>query len=264
MRKHHCGPDTMFTSMTVARDLCTDAHRDRFNLRASQNHVITVGNFSGGGIWQEGSCEGAERVSIETVQGNVIDGFVSSVRNQVVRVDPKKLHKTMPWSRGPKWTIIARTMGQHEKLDRVHRRDLGDLGFVLPQMPELKAVDMICEDGGGNRECALFDGPGGFPPSEDPEEEKWTCMWLRRFLDKERVLTDVVPAESAPDLECVKEVNQKVAEELDNREILVRDRYDMDQWLTLCKLTESPEEIHGVEALFEVLAAPSRLSILLP
>ena len=59
-------------------------------------------------------------------------------------------------------------------------------------------------------------------------------------------------------------MNQKVAEELDNREILVRDRYDMDQWLTLCKLTESPEEIHGVEALFEVLAAPSRLSILLP
>ena len=89
-------------------------------------------------------------------------------------------------------------------------------------------------------------------------------MWLRRLLDEERVLADVVPAGSVRDLECVKEVNQKVAEELDNREVLVKDRYDVDQWLTLCKLTESPEEIHGVEALFEVLAAPSRLSILLP
>ena len=29
MFKHHCGEDVSFTSMTVARDLCTDAHKDR-------------------------------------------------------------------------------------------------------------------------------------------------------------------------------------------------------------------------------------------
>ena len=259
MYKYHCGPETSFTSMTVARDLCTDVHRDRFNLRASQNHVITVGNFSGGGIWQEGSCEGTEQVSIETEQGKVIDGFVSSVRNQVVKVDPKRLHKTMPWSGGPKWTIIAHTVGRHEKLTPAHRRDLGCLGFVLPQVPELKAIDVTKEDDNGSRECILFDGPGGFPPSDDPEEEKWTCMWLRRLLDEERVLADVVPAGSVRDLECVKEVNQKVAEELDNREVLVKDRYDVDQWLTLCKLTESPEEVHGVEALLEALANPLKV-----
>ena len=40
----------------------------------------------------------------------------------------------------------------------------------------------------------------------------------------------MVPAGSVRDLERVKEVNQRVAEELDNREVLVKDRYDVDQW----------------------------------
>eukprot|EP00439_Symbiodinium_sp_Y106_P010075 s15217_g1.t1 len=84
-------------------------------------------------------------------------------------------------------------------------------------------------------------------------------MWLRRLLDEERVLADVVPAGSVRDLERVKEVNQRVAEELDNREVLVKDRYDVDQWLTLCKLTESPEEVHGVEALLEALPGPLKV-----
>ena len=140
MFKYHCGAEVTFTSMTVARDLCTDAHRDKFNLKSSENHVITVGNFTGGGIWQEGHRDGAPLVSVETEGGHVVEGFVSPVHNRVVQVDPKKLHKTMPWSGGPKWTVIAHTVGQHRKLDEMHRRELGDLGFVLPSNVELKGV----------------------------------------------------------------------------------------------------------------------------
>ncbi|CAE7640705.1 GIP, partial [Symbiodinium sp. KB8] len=41
-------------------------------------------------------------------------------------------------SGGPKWTVIAHMVGQHRKLEEDHRRDLHELGFVLPQPIELK------------------------------------------------------------------------------------------------------------------------------
>ena len=81
-----------FSSTTIAKDLCTDAHKDRFNLKGSHDYVLTLGNFSGGGIWQEGSCEGMPTVTMQAGSGEEKAGFVSPVRNQVVQVDPKKLH----------------------------------------------------------------------------------------------------------------------------------------------------------------------------
>ncbi|CAE7397602.1 GIP [Symbiodinium sp. CCMP2592] len=234
--QHHCGPGVTFTSMTVARDLCTDAHRDKFNLRNSKNYVITVGNFSGGGIWQEGVCDGSPQVSIETEGGKVVNGFVSPVHNRVVNVDPKKLHKTMPWEGGPKWTIIAHTVGYHGKLSEDHRGCLRDLGFVLPSNPELKVMktpDVQVREGGGE---ASLDIPGQFPPSDDPEEELWTRIWTRRLLDEEEVLAAAVPSKWSEDFKGVSEANMKVAEEYDQLERLCKDRYDVEGWLTLCKL----------------------------
>ena len=90
MFKCHCGPEVTFTSMTVAKDLCTDAHRDRFNLRNSTNYVVTVGTFDGGGIWQEGECEGVPVVSVQINEKEAVKGYVLPVRDRVVQVNPKE------------------------------------------------------------------------------------------------------------------------------------------------------------------------------
>ncbi|CAE7496785.1 GIP, partial [Symbiodinium necroappetens] len=117
MFQHHCGADVSFTSMTVARDLCTDAHKDRFNLKTSKNYVLTVGNFVGGGIWQEGQREGGS----------------------------PKLHKTMSWDGGPKWTVIAHTVGQKVSVLEEHgemmwtRRLLDEEENLLSMIPHEEA-----------------------------------------------------------------------------------------------------------------------------
>ena len=258
--KYHTGESMVFTSMTVARDLHTEAHRDRFNMRTSRNYVLTVGNFSGGGIWQEGSSEGASSVAIQTGPDETKVGFVLPVRNQVVQVDPKKLHKTMPWSGGPKWTIIAHTIGQHMKLDEVNRQELMHLGFVFPpcmEECELRAVSVKDEDGGV---VGIENGPCWFPSQEDADAEQWTRMWMRRVLDEEHLLASAVREEQQPGLEEIKHANGEAADALARREqVTYPDRYDADQWLVLCRLAEGEDEVRGVEALLETLPAPLKV-----
>ena len=258
--RHLCGDDMCFSSITVAKDLCTDTHKDRFNLKGSRNYVLTLGEFSGGGLWQEGSCEGMPTVTMQATSGEEKIGFVSSVRNQVVQVDPKKLHKTMPWSGGPKWTIIGHTVGQYRKLEEGQLQELGRLGFAVPPCSisgELRALEV---QGGLNEEQEIRNGPAWFPAPTDVEGEMWTRMWTRRLLDEEELLAPTVPQQFKDVFEGVHTANQAAAASLDEREFLVcRDRYDVEEWLTLCRMTEAPDEVHGVEALLETLTGPLRV-----
>ncbi|CAE7291385.1 GIP, partial [Symbiodinium microadriaticum] len=170
MFKHHSGEDVSFTSMTVARDLCTDAHKDRFNLKTSKNYVLTVGNFVGGGIWKA------------LVQG------------------------------------------------------------------ELEVVP------------ALLDGPGWFPQPCDESEEMWVRMWTRRLLDEEENLISTIPQEENENFTGVLETNKIVAKDLDDREAdLCQDRYEVEQWLSLCRLAEGEDEVRGVEPLLETLPNPLKV-----
>ena len=60
--------------------------------------------------------------------------------------------------------------------------------------------------------------------------------------------------------EGVQTANQAAAASLDEREFLVcSDRCDVEEWLTLCRMTEGPDEVHGVEALLETLTGPLRV-----
>ena len=52
-----------------------------------------------------------------------------------MQVDPKRLHRTMPWTGGPKWTVIAHTTGAVKKLSKDEVERLGVLGFPLPTSP---------------------------------------------------------------------------------------------------------------------------------
>ena len=257
--RHHCGDEMMFSSMTVAKDLCTDAHKDRFNLKGSRNYVLTLGNFSGGGIWQEGVQEGADTVLVEAGPDGQRSGYVLPVSNQVVQVDPKKLHLTMPWSGGPKWTVIAHTVGQHRKLDDGHRGELTRLGFVLPPRPEIKQlrVDEVRDDRG---DLCFGHGPCWFPQGGDAEAEMWTRMWTRRVLDEEELLASVAPAPPGSAQEEVRRANWEAAEDLALRELVVHpERHDVDRWMVLCRLAEGDEEVRGVETLLEALPNPLKV-----
>ena len=258
--KYHCGEDVSFTSMTVARDLCTDAHKDRFNLRSSRNLVVTVGNFEGGGIWQEGQCEGAPTVSVQTGETTIVKGYVLPVKDRVVQVDPKKLHKTMPWKGGPKWTIIAHTVGLHRKLEEAHREGLRALGFVLPELSDMKAVEFKGEAGLAPPSHECFRDPGWLLQPREIEEEMWMRLWTRRVLDEEDVLSPVVPPDCAEEFVGVREANQAAQEALDQREgHLHHERYDTAEWMSMCRLTEGSEEVHGVEGILELQTAPLKV-----
>ena len=135
----HSGAHCSFTSLTVARDLCTGVHSDRFNLRDSRNFVLTLGDFQGGGIWQEGVPEGQSKVGVESASGTALQGYVLPVKDRIVEVDPKRLHRTMPWTGGPKWTVIAHTIGAVQKLDAGDVQRLKELGFPFPN-PKLYSL----------------------------------------------------------------------------------------------------------------------------
>ena len=260
MFRHHCGQEVEFSSMTVAKDLCTDAHKDRFNLRNSRNLVLTVGEFEGGGIWQEGEHEGSPSMAVQTTEDTVVKGYVMPVKDVVVKVDPKKLHKTMPWAGGPKWTIIAHTVGQHQKLDDGHRRDLRDLGFPLPEVVVVKMLNGEVSEREPPDDDVGQCGPMWFPSSSDSEEERWRYMWARRLIDEEEALQDLVTPEQKEDFQGVFEVNAAACAYLEQREDqATEERLDISQWFVLCRMTEGEEEQRGVECLLETLPSPLKV-----
>ena len=126
----------------------------------------------------------------------------------------------MPWDGGPKWTVIAHTIGRHGNLSEQDRDELQALGFALPPPGELKSVKVLEAQEEEIDQGALFEGPSWFPPPDDPEEEMWTRMWTRRLLDEEGVLAPVVPDELRSEFEAVEAVNKELSDSLAIRRIL--------------------------------------------
>ncbi|CAE7733563.1 unnamed protein product [Symbiodinium sp. CCMP2592] len=248
-----------FTSITVARDLCTDVHCDRFNMRNSTNYVLTLGEFKGGGIWQQGSNNEFADVAVETASGDVLQGHVIPVKGRVVKVDPKRLHRTMPWEGGPKWTVIAHTIGARGKLEDSDVQTLSALGFPL-YAPSVNALVDLPE------ENPVVDAASCAKPwrhllsEHELEEEMQSRLWTRRVLDEEEQLMQVIPKDLELDYEGVIQANQEAADGLYLREVrCVPERWDEEQWLGLCRMTEGEEESFGVETMLEELREPLRV-----
>ena len=100
------------------------------------NYVLTLGSFQGGGIWQQGESKEFPTVSVETPSGDVLVGHVMPVQKRIVQVNPKKLHRTMPWTGGPKWTVIAHTVGNAKKLKEEEIEVLDEIGFPLGSLKQ--------------------------------------------------------------------------------------------------------------------------------
>ncbi|CAE7799184.1 GIP, partial [Symbiodinium necroappetens] len=242
-------------------DLHTGVHSDRFNMKNSKNVVVTVGDFDGGGIWQEGTSPDHPLVEIESPNGNKLQGFVQPVRNRIVKVDPKKLHMSMPWTGGTKWTIIAHTIGGYAKLQAADLEQLDQLGFPHPASKEAKSLAPIqgcCEVPEFNYEARCVHDLSSEGMSFSDEEEEWQARyWMRRLLDEEEQLKVTVPKEHEEYFREVTSANEDCLRNLELREMYVNhERKDVDQWMQISRLVESEQETHGVEMLLEDLAGP--------
>ncbi|CAE7621651.1 unnamed protein product [Symbiodinium sp. CCMP2592] len=255
--KRHCGEQCEFTSLTVARDLNTEVHSDRFNLRNSTNYVLTLGNFQGGGVWVEGEATDFAKVAVESSPGEILQGHVLPVHNRIVQINPKKLHRTMPWSGGPKWTVIAHTIGARKKLSSDDVEGLKGLGFPMPSA-SLCALSPEGPGPGGEFPCGT---PWRFMLSQlELEEEMMSRLWTRRVLDEEEQLANVVPNDLVTEYEGVSQANIEAATNLHFRETrCVHERWNEEQWLGLCRMTESEEETFGVETMLEELKEPLKV-----
>ena len=256
--RRQVGSEVSFSSFTVAKDLCTDVHSDRFNLRNSTNYVLTLGSFEGGGIWQQGTSDEFAKVSVESSQGEVFEGFVMPVKAKIVRVDPKRLHRTMPWIGGPKWTVIAHTIGHFCKLKEEEVEVLRQLGFPIDGIGQarLSSQPAVVELHQGAQAAVWH---LRYSPVE-ADEEMLSRMWTRRVLDEEEQLARVVPEELVKEYEGVLEANAEAAQGLHHREEQrLPERLDDEQWLGLCRMTEADEEMHGVETMLEELTEPLKV-----
>ena len=194
------------------------------------NYVLTLGDFQGGGIWQQGASGESADVAVESSSGNILRGFVSPVKNRIVRADPKRLHRTMPWSGGPKWTVIAHTIGATGKLAKRDVETLGGAGFPL-YSASLSALAA----GGENEEVVVDAARFGRPwrhllSGRELEEEMMNRLWSRRVLDEEEQLMKVVPNDLIMDYEGVIQATQEASAELHLRELRrVPERWNEEQ-----------------------------------
>ena len=58
----------------------------------------SCGPYEQGGLWVEGKQEGAMPHSLELPTGASIEGSILPTENSVVKFNPKRLHKSMPWT----------------------------------------------------------------------------------------------------------------------------------------------------------------------
>ena len=256
--RRQVGSEVSFSSFTVAKDLCTDVHSDRFNLRNSTNYVLTLGSFEGGGVWQQGMSDEFAKVLVESSQGEILEGFVMPVKAKIVRVDPKRLHRTMPWTGGPKWTVIAHTIGHFGKLKGEDVEALRQLGFPIDRIGQERPSSQpeVVEFPQGTQAAVWH---LRYSPVET-DEEMLSRMWTRRVLDEEEQLARVVPEGLVEEYEGVLEANAEAAQGLHHREEQrLPERLDDEQWLGLCRMTEADEEMHEVETMLEELTEPLKV-----
>ena len=125
-------PDFTFTSVQVTRAVTSSGgaalHTDGKN--AGDSLAVGLGDFSGGELWVHG--RGALDISGGTWQ----------------RFDGRMPHATLPFARGPRYSLIYWTHAGHAALPAAERRLAEQLGFQFPRC-----------DGAGS--------PAGFQPPRD-------------------------------------------------------------------------------------------------
>ena len=123
-------PGFGYTTLSIFRNVLTSCHKDFHNAHLD-NVVISLGGFSGGGVWVQDPSGSVPCPSDSSLLGKVL-----TFRNGVVRFRAKDTnHATMPW-RGDRVVMVLFSTKHPNAISDEHCRELRESGFPID----------LCED----------------------------------------------------------------------------------------------------------------------
>ena len=123
-----CFPGLAWGSIAVSHNEVAAPHSDDSNMAGSLNGSVSLGSFSGGGLWLHCS-KGTD--PLPTSDGSALWGCVLPTRLQPCIFHPSMLHATAPFQ-GDRWAITVFTNRGLWDASREDWELLGQLGFPLP------------------------------------------------------------------------------------------------------------------------------------
>ena len=124
-------PAARYTTLALFRDLQTRVHADRGNDPSQVNTIVKLRNFSGGGLWVQGS---SGRVKCPLPGETHRRGFTVDFKADVLQFNAQAPHCVAPWTAGPRVVLVAFSVKGFQKLSFRDKKDLCNLGFPLPDV----------------------------------------------------------------------------------------------------------------------------------
>ncbi|CAE7540315.1 RE1 [Symbiodinium sp. CCMP2592] len=119
-----------FTALGIARNANLGIHRDSHNARFSENIIVPITDFKGGGLWLEqsdGEDAGEKR---ELPNGQIVYGnLVKAEKGKPICFPPRRWHQVQPWQ-GDRVTFLMYTP-RGTKLSEKDMVELETAGFPI-------------------------------------------------------------------------------------------------------------------------------------
>ena len=118
-------PGFGYTTLCIFSNITTGPHRD-FHNADQDNAVISLGGFTGGGVWVEESGGTTPCPGDPSKLGKVLN-----FKNGVIRLRAKRVtHATMPW-RGDRVVMVLFSAKHPSEVKEAHCEELRALGFPI-------------------------------------------------------------------------------------------------------------------------------------
>ena len=122
-------PSCSWGSIAVSHNVSAAPHADLENSVESQNFTVSLGSFSGGGLWL---AEEWGDIVMQGADGVPVRGVVHSTFQDPFAFDAHRLHATQPFT-GDRWSVTAYANRHLLEVSGVVWDELRALGFPLPQ-----------------------------------------------------------------------------------------------------------------------------------
>ena len=157
-------PEGTWSSLCVSHNVRTRLHTDAGNKPASQNHTLSLGNFSGGEVWV---CPAPDAKATLTQAPH--DSASAAHHWEATRLGTtldtwhtptsfacESLHCTVPWQ-GDRWVLTAYTCRDLEAFPLSQLAHLRSLGFPLPGPPNNDSPALPKEDVAASADAFFLD-----------------------------------------------------------------------------------------------------------
>ena len=122
-------PSCSWGSIAVSHNVLAAPHADLENSVASQNFTVSLGSFSGGGLWL---ADESGDIVMQGADGLPVRGVVHPTFQEPFAFDAHRLHATQPFT-GDRWSVTAYTNRHLLEVSGIVWDELRALGFPLPQ-----------------------------------------------------------------------------------------------------------------------------------